>query len=161
MERDAQYQPVQRGRSAGHHLSEMDSRWRTMRRGQAGLIPPPPADRSPPGGMGLSNLPAMGGSNHAGLQQKRGDKTKERDPHERAIFLSYDESEMRVKTMKPRLPATDGRHIASTPEGCDISRDEDLGFVVACGDEGKGQRRVPTLSAAYAICQQMMPRRPN
>jgi len=63
--------------------------------------------------------------------------------------------------MKPQTPGPDVRHVASTPEGCDISRDEDLGFVVACGEEGKAQRRVPTLSAAYAICQQLMPRQAN
>lgn len=70
-------------------------------------------------------------------------------------------SQMREKMVKPPLPKPNGRHIASTPEGCDISRDNELGFVVACGDDGKGQRHVPTLSAAYAICQQLMPRQPN
>ena len=53
------------------------------------------------------------------------------------------------------------QHVASTPEGCQISRDEEFGFVVACGEESKGQRHVPTLSAAYAICQQLMPRKPT
>ena len=52
------------------------------------------------------------------------------------------------------------QHIASTPEGCQISRDEEIGFIVACGDHHQGQRHVPTLSAAYAICQQLMPRKP-
>jgi hypothetical protein len=50
-------------------------------------------------------------------------------------------------------------HVASTAEGCRISRDEEIGFVVACGIDRKGQRRVPTLPAAYAICQQLMPRK--
>ena len=50
-------------------------------------------------------------------------------------------------------------HIASTPEGCRISRDGEIGFIVVCGNDNKSQRRVPTLPAAYAICQQMMPRR--
>lgn len=50
-------------------------------------------------------------------------------------------------------------HVASTPEGCHISRDEELGFVVACGIDSKGHRHVPTLPAAYAICQQLMPRK--
>ena len=50
-------------------------------------------------------------------------------------------------------------HIASTPEGCRISRDGEIGFIVVCGDDNKSQRRVPTLPAAYAVCQQMMPRR--
>lgn len=52
-------------------------------------------------------------------------------------------------------------HIASTPEGCLISRDENLGFVVNCGKESKAHRHVPTLSAAYAICQQLRPRSPD
>ncbi|MFN9568429.1 MAG: hypothetical protein ACK59G_00565 [Cyanobacteriota bacterium] len=52
------------------------------------------------------------------------------------------------------------QHIARTPEGCQISRDEEFGFVVACGEDHPCQRHVPTLSAAYAICQQLMPRKP-
>ena len=50
-------------------------------------------------------------------------------------------------------------HIASTPEGCHISRDQEIGFTVVCGNDNRGQRRVPTLPAAYAICQQLMPRK--
>jgi len=50
-------------------------------------------------------------------------------------------------------------HVASTPEGCRISRDGEIGFVVSCGMDRKGQRRVPTMPAAYAICQQLMPRK--
>jgi hypothetical protein len=68
---------------------------------------------------------------------------------------------MREKMMRPQLPNLDGRHIARTAEGCDISRDKELGFIVICAESGKGQRHVPTLSAAYAICQQLMPRQPN
>lgn len=50
-------------------------------------------------------------------------------------------------------------HVASTSEGCRISRDEEIGFVVDCGADSKGQRHVPTLPAAYALCQQLMPRK--
>jgi len=50
-------------------------------------------------------------------------------------------------------------HVASTPEGCRISRDGEIGFVVSCGMDRKGQRRVPTMPAAYAVCQQLMPRK--
>lgn len=50
------------------------------------------------------------------------------------------------------------QHIASTPEGCRISRDEEIGFVVACGVDTQVKRHVPTLQAAYAVCQQLMPR---
>lgn len=49
--------------------------------------------------------------------------------------------------------------IVSTPEGCRISRDEEIGFTGVCGNENRGQRRFPILPAAYAICQQLMPRK--
>ena len=50
-------------------------------------------------------------------------------------------------------------HMASTAEGCRISRDGQIGFVVVCGIGTKQQRRVPTMPAAYAVCQQLMPRK--
>lgn len=50
-------------------------------------------------------------------------------------------------------------HIASTSEGCWISRDKEIRFVVSCGKDSRGARHVPTLPAAYALCQQLMPRR--
>jgi len=58
-----------------------------------------------------------------------------------------------------RMDLSHHRHIASTPEGCRISRNDGIGFVVVCGEDGKVQEHVPTLPAAYAICQQLMPRR--
>jgi hypothetical protein len=81
--------------------------------------------------------------------------------NEQPFFGPTIASQMREKMMKPQFPTLDGRHIASTPEGCDIRRDKELGYVVFCGDNRKGRRHVPTLSAAYAICQQLMPRQPN
>ncbi len=62
--------------------------------------------------------------------------------------------------MTQQIQSPDKMLIASTPEGCEISRDKELGFIVACGEGRRAQRHVPTLSAAYAICQQLMPRQP-
>ena len=49
--------------------------------------------------------------------------------------------------------------IAVTAEGCSISRDDLLGYVVECGQQQSEPLRVATLAAAYALCQQLAPRR--
>ncbi len=51
--RHAQHQPVQRDHPPGHHLSEVDTGWRAVRRGQVGVALPAQADRSSPGGMAV------------------------------------------------------------------------------------------------------------
>lgn len=72
-------------------------------------------------------------------------------PEAVVLIVSVNTEAMIVKSS--RFP------IVSTPEGCRISRDEEIGFTVVCGSDNRGQRRVPTLPAAYAICQQLMPRK--
>lgn len=62
-------------------------------------------------------------------------------------------------TTRSTLSNTTCYHVASTSEGCWISRDKEIGFVVSCGKDSLGSRHVPTLPAAYALCQQLMPRR--
>jgi len=49
--------------------------------------------------------------------------------------------------------------IAVTAEGCSIRRDNRLGYVVTCGQQQTQPLHVATLAAAYALCQQWMPRR--
>jgi len=90
----------------------------------------------------------------------------------------YDHSHSRTRTMTHQSQAQErlvlvysittksdsldfsNHHVASTPEGCQISRDVEIGFVVKCGKESKALRHVPTLPVAYAICQQLRPRSP-
>jgi len=49
--------------------------------------------------------------------------------------------------------------IAVTAEGCSIRRDDLLGYVVDCGQQQSEPLHVATLAAAYALCQQLVPRR--
>jgi len=49
--------------------------------------------------------------------------------------------------------------ITVTAEGCSIRRDDLLGYVVECGQQQSEPFHVATLAAAYAICQQLAPRR--
>jgi len=49
--------------------------------------------------------------------------------------------------------------IAVTAEGCSIRRDELVGYVVECGQQQTQPLHAATLAAAYALCQQLMPRR--
>lgn len=49
--------------------------------------------------------------------------------------------------------------IACTPEGCSIRRDPHLGYTVECNSDEGRPLHAATLAAAYALCQQLMPRR--
>jgi len=49
--------------------------------------------------------------------------------------------------------------IAVTAEGCSIRRDDPLGYVVECGQQRTQPLHAATLAAAYALCQQLVPRR--
>ncbi|MFM9109522.1 MAG: hypothetical protein ACKOPN_02780 [Prochlorococcaceae cyanobacterium] len=47
--------------------------------------------------------------------------------------------------------------VRQTPCGCSILRDGPLGFVVQLGGGGDRRHRVPTLQAAYALCERLHP----
>ncbi|WP_255020124.1 hypothetical protein [Cyanobium sp. WKJ7-Wakatipu] len=49
--------------------------------------------------------------------------------------------------------------IVVTAEGCSIRRDDPVGFVVECGEKQTPPLHVATLAGAYALCQQLAPRR--
>jgi hypothetical protein len=49
--------------------------------------------------------------------------------------------------------------VAVIAEGCSIRRDELLGYVVECGQPQTRPLQAATLAAAYALFQQLVPRR--
>ena len=49
--------------------------------------------------------------------------------------------------------------IVVTAEGCSIRRDDPVGFVVECGEKQTPPLHVAPLAGAYALCQQLAPRR--
>lgn len=78
--------------------------------------------------------------------------THQSQDHESIVLIN-------LVATKSEVSNTTHYYIASTSEGCWISRDKEIGFVVSCGKDSRGVRHVPTLPAAYALCQQLMPRR--
>lgn len=57
------------------------------------------------------------------------------------------------------MPAFSQPLIAITAEGCSIRGDDPLGCVIECGYHQTRPVQVATLAAAYALCQQLVPRR--
>ena len=47
--------------------------------------------------------------------------------------------------------------VHQTPCGCSILRDGPLGFLVKVQGSGDRRHRVPTLQAAYALCERLHP----
>lgn len=178
--RHARHRPVQRD-LLGHHLSEVDPRWRSLRRRQVDLLSSAYGTHI----RGHSNTHAccLGARNrHSFRPPQFADpfgltlsKQKKRMRMSKQVAAKSVHSNMRTMTIPHQRKAQEElvliysvinaarinspcHHIATTSEGCHISRDEEIGYVVKCGKNSAVQRHVPTLPAAYAICQQLMPR---
>jgi len=179
MVRHAQHRPVQRD-LPGDHLSEVDPRWRALRRRQVDLLssaygthirgqssthaccrgarnghrcrPPQVAD---PFGLTLSEHKRRRVTKQATAKSVHSNMRTMTIPHQRQ---AQEELVLFYSVTNAAMIDSPCYHIANTSEGCQISRDEEIGFVVKCGKNRAVQRHVPTLSAAYAICQQLMPR---